>query len=237
MASLTSKDMFENTLGTGKRSMHVFISVDCSYCRKLEPELEQLNGYMPHKPMAGYVGKDSVTGEPVIFYTAGHTRMDSIALANSELPAPKFPDAKKITHVTMVVHPAKTTTTTKLNAWPITENEAAPDNPYEQSIVVKRMLNDGASIEEITAETSFSTGWVNSLLALADVPLELQRMVVDDVIKSTFAIETIKAHGDKALAVLQAALARKIGATTPSADAPQGRRRRSWRRQRGRRRQ
>ena len=36
-------------------------------------------------------------------------------------------------------------------------------------------------------------------------------MVVDDVIKPTFAIETIEAHGDRALAVLQEALARKTG--------------------------
>jgi thiol:disulfide interchange protein DsbC len=48
LVNLTSKDTFANTVGTGERSMHVFISVDCGYCRKLEPALEQLNNVTVH---------------------------------------------------------------------------------------------------------------------------------------------------------------------------------------------
>lgn len=163
------------------------------------------HGYMDHKPMAGYMGKDPKTGENVLFYTAGYTRMDAIALANRELPADK-----QITHVTMVVHP-RGTTETQLNALLITENEAAPYNAYEAAIVCKRMLDDGNSVEEIAAQVSYTTVWVEALLKLATAPIELQRMVVDDVIKPTFAIDMIETHGDQALTVLQEALARKTG--------------------------
>jgi hypothetical protein len=173
------------------------------------------HGYMAHKPMAGYMSRDPETGEDVVFYTAGYTRREAIDLANSELP-----EDKQITHVTLVVHPAKTTTPTQLNALLITENEAAPYNAYEASIVCKRMLDDGTDIEEISKLTNFSTEWVDSLLQLAASPVELQLMVVDDVIKPTFAIETIKEHGGKALDVLKAALARKTGgAEAPAAQA------------------
>lgn len=175
------------------------------------------HGYMGHKPMAGYVGRDPATGENVLFYTAGYTRMDAIALANSELPA-----EKQITHVTMVVH-SRDVTATQLNALLITENEAAPYNAFEASVVCKRMLDDGNSVEEIAGQVNYTTVWVEALLKLAAAPIELQRMVVDDVIKPTFAIETIEAHGDQALAVLQEALARKTGgvaaAAVPSASS------------------
>lgn len=172
------------------------------------------HGYLPHKPMAGYMGKDPETGEDVVFYTAGHTRYDSIMLANSELP-----EEKQIKAVTVVMQPPKTTTTKRLNALLITENDAAALDPYEASIVCRRMLDDGSSVEEIAKEVNFSTEWVDSLLQLAAAPRELQLMIVDDVIKPTFAIETIKEHGgEQALVILKQALARKTGGKT---DAPQ----------------
>lgn len=175
------------------------------------------HGYLPHKPMAGYMGKDPETGEDVVFYTAGHTRYDAIVLANSELP-----EEKQIKAVTVVMQPPKTTTTKRLNALLITENDAAALDPYEASIVCKRLFDDGSSVEDIAKEVNFSTEWVDSLLQLAAAPRELQLMIVDDVIKPTFAIETIKEHGaEQALVILKQALARKTGskADAPAADA------------------
>jgi len=172
------------------------------------------HGYLPHKPMAGYMGKDPETGEDVVFYTAGHTRYDSILLANSELP-----EEKQIKAVTLVMQPPKTTTTKRLNALLITENDAAALDPYEASIVCKRLLDDGSSVEEIAKEVNFSTEWVDSLLQLAAAPRELQLMIVDDVIKPTFAIETIKEHGgEQALVILKQALARKTSGKTGAPD-------------------
>lgn len=173
------------------------------------------DGYWPHKPMAGYIGRDKETGEECFFLTAGYTRREAIDLANSELPKDE-----QIEFVTVVAHSAKGLTKSKLNALLITENESGELNPYEASIVCKRMLDDGDSIETIAAETNYSTEWVDSLLKLAVAPIELQRMVVDDVIKPTFAIEVLKEHGgEKALALLKEALARKTGGSEePAAD-------------------
>jgi len=177
------------------------------------------HGYLWEKPMTGYMARDPETGQDVIFITAGYTRRESIDLANSELPA-----NEQIEFVSMVMKPAKTTTMRHLNALLITENDSAALDPYEASIVCKRMLDDNATVEEIAAETGFSTEWVTSLLQLAAAPPELQLMVVDDVIKPTFAIETIKVHGgEKALALLKEALARKTGGTDePGADTEAG---------------
>lgn len=43
LASVTSADTFTHVAGAGQRTMHVFISVDCSFCRKVEPELARLD--------------------------------------------------------------------------------------------------------------------------------------------------------------------------------------------------
>jgi hypothetical protein len=86
------------------------------------------------------------------------------------------------------------------------------------------MADNGNSISVIATKTGFSSEWVGNLLELAAAPIELQMMVADDIIKPTLAIEVIKEHGEQALAVLQAALARKIGtdATSAQASAPAG---------------
>jgi hypothetical protein len=173
-------------------------------------------GYWAHKPMAGYIGRDRETDEEFFFMTAGYTRRDAIDLANSELP-----EDKQIEFVTVVAHPAQTTTLQQLNALLITENDAASLDPYEAAIVCKRMLDDGCSVERIAVDTRFSEEWVKSLLQLAAAPIELQAMVVDDVITSTFAIETIKEHGgEEALAIMKAALARKTGGAAQPTPEP-----------------
>jgi thiol:disulfide interchange protein DsbC len=43
LASVTPADTFTNVTGDGSRTVHVFVSVDCAFCRKVEPELEHLN--------------------------------------------------------------------------------------------------------------------------------------------------------------------------------------------------
>jgi len=182
----------------------------------------KVEGYLPHKPMAGYVGVDPDTGETVFFITAGYTRLDAIELANSELPEEQ--QIKFVTAVTQAVKDpndpkSKGLSQDDLNALLIRENKGAALNAYEASIVCKRMANNGNSINVIATKTGFSSEWVGNLLELAAAPIELQMMVADDVIKPTLAIEVIKEHGDKALAVLQVALARKIGIDATSAPA------------------
>jgi len=42
MRSLTTEGTFKTVQGNGARTIHVFLSTECSYCRKIEPELERL---------------------------------------------------------------------------------------------------------------------------------------------------------------------------------------------------
>jgi thiol:disulfide interchange protein DsbC len=42
MTLFTQGDTFTSTNGTGSTPLHVFVSVDCSFCRKAEPHLQQL---------------------------------------------------------------------------------------------------------------------------------------------------------------------------------------------------
>lgn len=42
MSSITAMDTFTRVSGNGTRPLHIFISVDCSFCRQIEPELGKL---------------------------------------------------------------------------------------------------------------------------------------------------------------------------------------------------
>lgn len=48
MANVTPADSFNRVAGSGARTLHAFISVDCSFCRKIEPELARLNNVTVH---------------------------------------------------------------------------------------------------------------------------------------------------------------------------------------------
>lgn len=43
MRLLTDRGTFQTIQGAGARTIHVFISADCKYCREIEPELDQLD--------------------------------------------------------------------------------------------------------------------------------------------------------------------------------------------------
>lgn len=42
MSSITNEGTFKTVQGNGSRAIHVFVSADCSFCHKIEPELDQL---------------------------------------------------------------------------------------------------------------------------------------------------------------------------------------------------
>lgn len=48
MASVTPADSFTHVAGNGARPVHVFISVDCSFCRQIEQELARVNDITVH---------------------------------------------------------------------------------------------------------------------------------------------------------------------------------------------
>lgn len=48
LASVTPADSFKRVSGRGTRAVHAFISVDCSFCRKIEPEFQKLDNVTVH---------------------------------------------------------------------------------------------------------------------------------------------------------------------------------------------
>lgn len=42
MSNISEADTFDRVSGSGARPLHIFISVDCSFCRQIEPELVKL---------------------------------------------------------------------------------------------------------------------------------------------------------------------------------------------------
>ena len=48
LTSVTPADSFMRVTGNGARTVHTFISVDCSFCRKIEPEFQKLNNVTVH---------------------------------------------------------------------------------------------------------------------------------------------------------------------------------------------
>lgn len=51
MRAITNEATFKTTLGDGSRSIHVFLSSECPFCRKLEPELDRLNNVTVYRHM------------------------------------------------------------------------------------------------------------------------------------------------------------------------------------------
>lgn len=51
MSLVTSHGAFKTVRGDGLREIHVFLSADCSFCRKIEPELDRLENVTVYRHM------------------------------------------------------------------------------------------------------------------------------------------------------------------------------------------
>jgi thiol:disulfide interchange protein DsbC len=49
MRLVTTEGTFKTIQGNGSRELHVFMSTDCGFCRRLEPELEQLQNVVVYR--------------------------------------------------------------------------------------------------------------------------------------------------------------------------------------------
>lgn len=48
LTSVTPSDTFTRVAGNGARPVHIFISVDCSFCRQIEPEIARVDNVTVH---------------------------------------------------------------------------------------------------------------------------------------------------------------------------------------------
>lgn len=168
-------------------------------------------GFWKDKPLAGYVTKDPASGELAILLIDGNRRMDGIEAFNV-----KAADESKIKRVPMVVFPPATSYYDLL-AYVTTAGRTGEQlTPYEQGILARSMLGaPGEKGEKFTAvmvanRLDVTERFLSDILALADGPEEIHKMVRAGQVSSTLAITEIRknaAHPALAVKRLQDALA------------------------------
>lgn len=151
-------------------------------------------GFYQHKPLAGYLAK--VDGEEFVMVFDGHRRFAASQLAISEGAEIK----------TLPVHVSKDGVSMEdLTVALVLTNTGKPLTPYEMGIVCKRMINFGHEIKAVATRLQMTPQYVSNLLALMAAPTTIQKMVADNQVSATTAIEVFSKHGHKAVQVLEGA--------------------------------
>lgn len=156
------------------------------------------NGYDPESVMKGFVAREG--DEQVLYLKDGYSRLAAIERANARLP-----EDKQIVRVPMVVA-AQGTSIEDMTLDLILSNSGKQLRPYEQAIVLKRLVRYGMTPEDIARRLKFTVQTVNGLLLLAGAPPEIRDMVVSGQVSATTAIAEMSQHGSKALERLKAGL-------------------------------
>lgn len=165
------------------------------------------NGYYKDKPLSGFVSRDG------IYITGGHTRHAAVLLAISE--------GVDIQSVPVIVSP-KGTAMEDLTVALVVGNEGTPLTLYESAIVCKRLVGYGYESKDIARRLGYaSTQYVDGLLSLAAAPLALRKMVMENVIAASTAIDAIAKHGGEATDVLLAALVASGSTRVTAKNLPQ----------------
>lgn len=149
-------------------------------------------GFYQHKPLEGFVANEG--GEHVIYLTGGHTRYEATGIANSE--------GCEIHTLPIVISPPGTSTEDLIVAL-VKGNEGKPLTPFETAIVCKRLINFGWDTKMVAKRLSMTETYVDGLLLLIGAPAEIRDLVQSGQISATMAIQTLRAHGSKAIEHLQ----------------------------------
>jgi len=161
----------------------------------------KVEGFYQDKPLAGYVAKEG--DSQVIYVTDGHCRYNAVLLANSE--------GAEIDRVPVVVS-AQGTSLEDLTVSLFKSNSGKPLTPYEIAVVCKRLSRYGWSIDQISTRLDLTDFYVDGLLRLIAAPADIRSMVMEGQVSASVAIQALRSKGNKALAYLQAALAKANGA-------------------------
>jgi len=97
-------------------------------------------------------------------------------------------------------------------------NSSDPLQPYELAKLIK-MMTVYSELPRIAQKLSLDVSWVQDLLLLINGPFVIREYVRKRTIAATFAIDTMKAHGNKAVALIESAVqrAKAGGKSTASA--------------------
>ena len=171
--------------------------INASYIAKTNEYADSMveNGWLRNSILEGFVAVEN--GEQVIYYTAGHTRLRAVEIANSR--------GANIEYVPIVIC-TKAVSMDDLQVALIQGNEANALSLYEKGIVCNRLLKAGYSEADIERRTGVKNPILGKLFKLMAAPFKLKELVAFETISATFAFEMIEQHGPKALEVIQGAI-------------------------------
>jgi len=150
----------------------------------------KVEGFKKDHPLSGFIRR--VDGVDTIAGYAGYTRMDAVALANSELD-----EASQIVRVPFVIAD-KGKSLEDLTVDLVTGNLGAPLQPFEVAVVCKRLFNGGLTVTEIAQRLHMEEQRINDLLLLISSSLYIRNLVQTDKIAATEMIALLHKHEEKA---------------------------------------
>lgn len=162
------------------------------------------NGFYQHKALPAQIIKRG--DENVIAITGGFTRYAAALRARDQgYPIVAVP----------VVMRAPGGNDLDIQCALFLDNTENPLAPWEKGVVVKRLIGGGYSEADISKRLGISLIYVQRLLYLHSLPMSLQRLAMDNVVKAGRIISTAKRVGiDKAYEVLTAGRPKRSGVTT-----------------------
>lgn len=160
-------------------------------------ESMKLGGAKADKPLGGIVAQE---GEDMVIYiTSGHSRLQAAQLAIAE--------GANIQTLPVVVRTGEFDLA-DITASLQTDNDGKPLDVLEKAMVCQRLRAEyGWDDAKICAELGFTRQYLRDMFALLEAPLKLRELVATDRIAAATAVQTIYAHGDKALEIILKALA------------------------------
>ncbi|WP_231584835.1 chromosome partitioning protein ParB [Burkholderia sp. 9120] len=162
--------------------------------------LMKVNGYDRKKPLGCFVRK--VGGEDRIFVYEGQHRYHAVLLAADEgrkecLPARIMETFERIP---LIIDEAKSVSRPNLIYAGITNNYGEKLTPLQLAEKIVELQQLGEPNATICARLDITDQTIRDVLLLAHAPVALHRLVRENVVSSTLAIEEIRSHGgEKAL--------------------------------------
>ncbi len=156
-------------------------------------------GFYRDKPLAVFVQKGD-DGADKFYIADGHRRYAAVgeAIAKDSAFDPEIP---------VIVKPKGTTMEDLLIA---TMKTGAPLAPYEQGIVLKRLVNMGKTIEESATRLGMTRTYADNLLLLLGAPAKVRNAVMTGKISATAAINELKADPTNAAENIAAAVTKAV---------------------------
>jgi hypothetical protein len=142
------------------------------------------NGFFKHMPLPVFLSK--IDNKTVFLLTGGFTRYEAALRARER--------GSEIQKLPVVPHPAGTNYS-DMQLRMYLDNTGAPLKPWERGVVIKRLINNRWSEDEIAKKMVISKTYVSDLLYLHSLPQELQNLVVNEQVSGGQAVKMARELG------------------------------------------